>query len=151
MVHMPPSQGGGPRPFVKIAEDLGIEWHLIADGDQSGNQYANTAKQLLGASHESERITRLSQPDIEHTFWHAGYDALYENAGGPNQRRSIVTSAHGSPDYASQVIRAAIKTTSKPHMAYEVAATAAAKGAAGVPPELKIAIETAVRLAGRCA
>lgn len=140
----------GAAPLIKIAEDLGIEWHLLADGDSAGGNYVATAKQFLGASHEPERITRLSQRDIEHTFWHSGFDTIYENAAGANQRRAIVKSAVGSADYATQVIKAANKTTSKPYLAYEAVAAAAAKGAVGVPTELRAAIEMAVQLAGRC-
>lgn len=141
----------GLKPLIKLAEDLGIEWHLLADGDQEGSKYVNTAKQRLGTTPEPDRITQLTLADIEHTFWHAGYEVIYENAAGARQRNSMVKSAPGSPDYPTQVIKAAIATASKPHLAYEAAIAVAANGAAGVPQELRMAIETAVQLAGRCA
>lgn len=145
------SQGGGPKPFVKVAEDLGIEWHLLADGDPAGDKYVKAARKLLAGTPESERVTQLTAPNIELTFWHSGYEAIYESAAGANQRRDMVKSPPGSPDYPKQVIGAAAATTSKPHMAYEAAKAAASKGPAGVPAELRAAIETAVHLAGRCA
>ncbi|MEX0613831.1 MAG: DUF2813 domain-containing protein [Pirellulales bacterium] len=141
----------GLKPLIKVAEDLGIEWHVLVDGDQAGNTYLATATQFLGATPSAERITQLAHHDIEHTFWHSGYDAVYENATGVNQRNSIVKSAAGSPDYPTEVIKAAIKTTSKPHLAYEVTTAIAARGPAGVPQELKTVIEMAIHLAGRCA
>lgn len=140
----------GLKPLIKVAQDLGIEWHVLADGDQAGNQYVATANQLLNGDPSGERITKLAHRDIEHTFWHSGYDAVYEAATGANQRRSIVTSAAGSADYPTEVIKAAIATTSKPHLAYEATAAVAANGQAGVPPELKAVIEMAIQLAGRC-
>jgi len=139
----------GLKPLIKVAKDLGIEWHVVADGDQAGNAYVATATQFLDGSPKGERITQLTQRDIEHTFWNSGYDKVYENATGVNQRSAIVKSAPGSSDYPSEVIRAAIKTTSKPHLAYEAIAEVAAKGVAGVPQELKAVVEMAVQLAGR--
>ncbi|MEX2120420.1 MAG: DUF2813 domain-containing protein [Pirellulales bacterium] len=141
----------GLKPLIKVAEDLGIEWHVLADGDQAGSTYVTTATQFLGTSPKAERITQLAHRDIEHTLWHSGYDAVYENATGVNQRKSIVKSAAGSADYPTEVIKAAIATNSKPHLAYEATAAVAAKGATGVPQELKAVIEAAIQLAGRCA
>jgi putative ATP-dependent endonuclease of OLD family len=140
----------GLKPLIKVAQDLGIEWHVLADGDQAGNTYVATATQFLGAAPEAERITQLTHRDIEHTFWHAGYDAVYERTAGTNQRRTIVKASAGSTDYPTEVIKAAIATTSKPHLAYEATTAVAANGAAGVPQELKTAIAMAVTLAGRC-
>jgi putative ATP-dependent endonuclease of OLD family len=139
----------GLKPLIKVAQDLGIEWHLLADGDQAGNSYVATATPLLGTAPKAERITQLTQRDIEHTFWHSGYDAVYEGATGVNQRKAIVKAAPGSADYPTEVMKAAIATTSKPHLAYEAITAVAAKGAAGVPQELKTAISMAVTLAGR--
>jgi putative ATP-dependent endonuclease of OLD family len=141
----------GLKPLIKVAEDLGIEWHLLADGDKAGNDYVATATQLLGTAPKPERITQLSQRDIEHTFWRSGYSSIYENAAGAQQRTSIVKSAPGSADYPTEVVKAAIATTSKPHLAYEATTAVAARGPTGVPPELKSVIETAVQLAARCA
>jgi putative ATP-dependent endonuclease of OLD family len=32
-----------PTPLIKVAKDLGIEWHLLADGDAAGNKYVQAA------------------------------------------------------------------------------------------------------------
>lgn len=141
----------GLKPLIKVANDLGIEWHVLADGDQAGNTYVTTATQFLDGSSSAERITQLTQRDIEHTFWHSGYESVYERETGVNQRNAIVKTTCRSPDYPSEVIKAAIKTSSKPHLAYEVIAEIAGRGPAGVPQELRTVIDMSIQLAGRCA
>ena len=37
----------GVAPLVKLANDLGIAWHLLADGDESGRVYARDARKWL--------------------------------------------------------------------------------------------------------
>jgi putative ATP-dependent endonuclease of the OLD family len=140
----------GLKPLIKVAQDLGIEWHLLADGDPTGQTYQTTARQFLGADPAADRITGISLRDIEHCFWHAGYHAVYENAVDANHRR-FVTAAPGSPQYPTETITAAIKSTSKPHLAYEVIAAAGATGSPSVPADLKSAIDMAIALAGRSA
>ena len=34
----------GVEPLVKLANDLGIEWHLVADGDEAGRTFASVAR-----------------------------------------------------------------------------------------------------------
>ncbi len=140
----------GLEPLIKVARDLGIEWHVLADGDAAGNTYVATATQFLDTDPSPDRITQTTQRDIEHSFWHAGHNQVYETNTGANQRRDIVKVANGHADYPGQVIKAAIKTHSKPFMAYEAIAAVRAAGVATVPADLKSAIEKAVELAGRC-
>ncbi|MBI1321649.1 DUF2813 domain-containing protein [bacterium] len=140
----------GLEPLIKVARDLGIEWHVLADGDAAGNKYVATATQFLEADPSPDRITQTTQRDIEHSFWHAGHSQVYEANTGANQRRDIVKVASGHADYPGQVIKAAIKTHSKPFMAYEAIAAVQAAGVATVPADLRAAIEKAIELAGRC-
>ncbi|MBK8897223.1 MAG: DUF2813 domain-containing protein [Candidatus Competibacteraceae bacterium] len=44
------SQGGGPPPFIKAAKALGIEWFVVADGDNAGTKYINAAKRCLATN-----------------------------------------------------------------------------------------------------
>ncbi len=140
----------GLEPLIKVARDLGIEWHVLADGDDAGTGYVKTASDFTGSEPQIDRITQTSQRDIEHSFWHAGLADVYEKNIGKNQRREIVKVDRSHCDYPSQVIKAAIKTHSKPFMAYEVIAAVKATGVASVPKELKSAIEKAIELSRRC-
>lgn len=48
----------GVAPLIKAARDLGIEWHLLADGDQAGSKYAASVRgQLKGERNGSPHAT----------------------------------------------------------------------------------------------
>jgi putative ATP-dependent endonuclease of OLD family len=140
----------GLKPLIKAATDLGIEWHLLADGDPAGVQYTKTADGLRGADPVVERITSVAESDIEHCMWQVGYSAVYESRVDGNHKR-FVKAKPGTPEYATETIQAAIKSTSKPYLAYAVLAEAAKKGSPGVPNALKTAITASLKLAERSA
>ncbi|MGE0598195.1 MAG: ATP-dependent endonuclease [Dehalococcoidia bacterium] len=139
----------GLRPLIRVARDLGIEWHVLADGDPAGGTYVQTAMALLGPDSSNERVTRLSVRDFEHAMWNAGFSYVYADAVD-TAHQGLVTALPGTPEHASQTIEAAVKSTSKPNMAYAVLAAAANAlpfGPPAIPVELKQAIETVIRLA----
>lgn len=139
----------GAEPLVKLAKALGIEWHVLADGDQAGNGYARTAKKLLDGEAEADRISRLSAKDIEHACWEGGYEHVYEAAVTETGAKSMATKK-GDADYPSEVIDLAQKRpSSKPALAYAVLLAAECDGSPGVPAEIKAAINRAVTLARR--
>lgn len=138
----------GLPPLIKTAMDLGIEWHLLADGDKSGMDSAKSADKLRGSDPVTERITPLAEPDIEHCLWQSGYQAVYESAVD-SRHKSMVKAAAGSSQYPTETIDAAIKSTSKPQLAYAILEAASKPGSPGTPQSLKTLIETAVRLAGK--
>ncbi|ABF43083.1 ATP-dependent endonuclease of the OLD family [Candidatus Koribacter versatilis Ellin345] len=130
----------GIPPLVKAARELGIEWHLLTDGDNSGAIYSATAGRFCGPNELPTRITRLREPDIEHCFWHSGYaNAILKLAGRTSSSRP-------NPRW---IIRAAIDKSSKPYLALQLLEAVASSGSAGVPPALKRVIESCVRMARR--
>ncbi len=133
----------GLAPLIKLATDLGIEWHVIADGDAAGQQYAATVRANLGGAAESSRLTVLVEKDIEHAMWNHGYSTVYESAVGVHQKANI-TAAVGTLDYIDQTIRMAVKTTSKPHLAIAVVEAASQVGSLGLPLTICNAITTSV-------
>jgi len=139
----------GVKTLIKLAQDLGIEWHVLADGDAAGQQYVQDADSLRGHSTLAERATSLLERDIEHCMWNAGYHTVYESAVSPRRKAALIKSAPGTPNYITETIKAAIESTSKPQLAYAVVAEAAKPGAPGIPQSLKTAIETAIALAKR--
>jgi putative ATP-dependent endonuclease of OLD family len=54
----------GIRPLLRLAIDLGIQWHVLADGDPAGRSYAATAREFLKGRAAPGRITVLDEPDI---------------------------------------------------------------------------------------
>ncbi len=128
----------GMTPLIKLARELGIEWHVLTDGDGTGRDYADEARRLAG-DEAGRRLTHLRERDVEHCLWHHGYAQVYERAAG--------LQASGRKVSAGRVIRHAIKRHSKPYLAFEALAAAAADGSPGVPAPLKRTIETCVQLA----
>jgi putative ATP-dependent endonuclease of OLD family len=128
----------GIEPLVKLARALGIEWHVLADGDRAGGAYAGRARSLLRDEPEPLRITLLAERDIEHCFWRHGHAPAFEKLAGFH-------SGPGVP--ARRVIEKAIDRHSKPGVAFELLASVAAPGSAGVPPPLRRAIENCIALA----
>jgi putative ATP-dependent endonuclease of OLD family len=133
----------GVGPLVKVARDLGIEWHLLADGDRSGAAYVAEAEQHLNGDRRSARISRLPRRDIERCFWYHGYEHVYRRAAGLQE----VESAGKGALRPGSVIARAVRARSKPYLALTVAEEAATRGPEGVPPVLRRAIEASLALA----
>lgn len=133
----------GLAPLIILARDLGIEWHVLADGDAAGQQYAATARGHLDGALEQTRLTVLAEKDIEHSMWNHGYAAVYESAVGVPQRVNI-TAAAGTLDYSDQTIKMAVKSKSKPFLAIAAVEAASQPGSAGFPLSIVTAISTVV-------
>jgi len=136
----------GIDPLVRVADELGIEWHLLTDGDEAGAHYAERVRRLAGGVPLDRRLTRLAQRDIEHCLWRHGYARVYEAIGGAEPSRPT-RSPHQAATAVRNVIGRAIKRTSKPFLALSVVDAMDDPGAPGVPPVLRTMIETAVTLA----
>ena len=67
----------GYAPLIKVAKQLGIEWHLMADGDQAGEKYISGARALLHGDRERERLTGLHERDIEHFLFMNGFESVF--------------------------------------------------------------------------
>lgn len=138
---------GGCTPLVKLANALGIEWHLLADGDHRGGQYKDQAINALDGQPEADRVTRITEKDIEHCLWSHGFSAVYEAALKPGQRANIHVPTN-DPTYPGIVLGMLDKQ--KPMLA--VAASDLllnGPNSPGVPASLKAVLETVQRLARR--
>ncbi|KLV03335.1 ATP-dependent endonuclease [Photobacterium aquae] len=98
----------GLRPLIKVARNLGIEWHMIADGDMAGKKYADTARRMLGNESERHRITLLPKADIEHFLFFNGFESLF---------RSLAGIPEHSPVSPKKIIHRALKRQAKPDVA----------------------------------
>ncbi len=131
----------GIPPLVKAARELGIEWHLLTDGDAAGRSYVEKTRSLfVDSDDEAERISRLAEPSLEQCFHDHGYAAVFQRLAGfqgdpgPNMPRQ-------------QVIERALKRHAKPDIALQLVMAAAEPGSPGVPEPLSAMIETVVRMA----
>jgi len=130
----------GIDPLVRTAREFGIEWHLLADGDEAGRRYVDTARGYIRRGEEHDRVTFLPERDIEHCFWHSGHaETIVDVAGlAPSMARRLKP---------TPTIARAVQRRSKPHLALRLVESVAVRGSAGVPAPLARLIETCVRLA----
>ena len=147
----------GLAPLIKLATDLGIEWHVLVDGDPAGQNYAATARLYLAGAPEAQRVTILPHRDIEHSLWNHGYSQVYAIAAAgrvrqpPQKAKPCVNGQPCQwavplppPDPITQTIKQAIKATSKPHLATAVVDAARQPGSPGLPAVIQAVIQTAV-------
>lgn len=135
----------GLMPLIHAAESLGIKWHVLAEGDQAGLRYTAAMRGFDTGRVDPDRVTQMTDPDVEHLLWRSGYDFVYRGAayGSGSARRPRRS------ERATQVIRRAVINSSKPRLAIAVLEAAEAPGSPGVPDELRDAIQAVVRLARR--
>lgn len=71
------SQAGGPGIFIKVADALGIKWHLVADGDDAGKEYVKAAKDRLDTRQDADHISILPASNMDVLLCYSGYGAPY--------------------------------------------------------------------------
>ena len=120
----------GLKPLIKFARRMGIEWHVLVDGDEAGKKYAATVRGLLNNDNELERVhlTMLPAMDIEHFMYRQGFDDVYHR---------VAQIPENMPMNMRRVIPKAIHRSSKPDLAIEVAMEAGRRGVDAVPTLLK--------------
>ncbi|WP_371974754.1 ATP-dependent endonuclease [Lelliottia nimipressuralis] len=120
----------GLKPLIKFARRMGIEWHVLVDGDEAGKKYASTVRGLLNNNREEERehLTELPAMDMEHFMYRQGFDDVFHR---------VAMIPPGVPMNMRRVIAKAIHRSSKPDLAIEVSAEAGRRGVEAVPTLLR--------------
>ncbi|EPE9332292.1 ATP-dependent endonuclease [Klebsiella pneumoniae] len=120
----------GLKPLIKFARRMGIQWHVLVDGDEAGKKYAATVRGLLNNDRELERdhLTSLPALDMEHFMYRQGFDDVYHR---------VAQIPDNAPMNMRRVITKAIHRSSKPDLAIEVAMEAGRRGVDAVPTLLK--------------
>lgn len=112
-IHVIEFAQSGLKPLIKLARLLGIEWHLVADGDPAGRKYADKVRLLLNDDSERERLTVLPAKDIEHFLFKKGYEPLFRQLANISENdhmpiRKIIYRAlkkHAKPDIALAIVK----------------------------------------------
>ena len=120
----------GLKPLIKFARRMGIEWHVLVDGDEAGKKYAATVRGLLNDDKMLERdhLTALPAMDMEHFMYRQGFDDVYHR---------VAQLPINIPMNMRRVITKAIHRSSKPDLAIEVAMEAGRRGVDAIPALLK--------------
>jgi len=120
----------GLKPLIKFARRMGIEWHVLVDGDEAGKKYAATARSLLNNDSVSEcdHLTALPALDMEHFMYRQGFAGVYHR---------VAQLPENIPMNMRRVIIKAIHRSSKPDLAIEVAMEAGRRGVEAVPTLLR--------------
>lgn len=120
----------GLKPLIKFARRMGIEWHVLVDGDEAGKKYAATVRGLLNDDKMLERdhLTALPAMDMEHFMYRQGFDDVYHR---------VAQLPMNIPMNMRRVITKAIHRSSKPDLAIEVAMEAGHRGVDAIPALLK--------------
>ena len=113
----------GAAPLIKLASQLGIVWHLIADGDEAGIKYASQASHAGGGN----QVTLLPCSDIEHFLFENGFEEVYRKASRLTSRSET----------EGRIIEVALKKMTKPGMALAIVDEARKRGRRAVPPLLQ--------------
>ena len=92
----------GAVPLTKLADDLGIWWHVVGDADQAGQDVARSVRARLLGRQDAEHISLLPEQNMEVVLCKAGHVDIYSNHI-PQQNRAQITATVGTPLYCEQV------------------------------------------------
>ena len=137
--------GIGVDVLTRFADSMGIEWHIVSDNDNAGNDYVEAARKQIGSRNEQRHITQLQHGDLELFLCMEGYGSLYEGHVAPDKRINV-TAPNGTLAYWEQVTDGQ-KNRTKTRAAVEVVEEMEKRGNGGVPQQLREIIEFALGLA----
>lgn len=135
----------GVEVLVKVANELGIGWCFVGDGDGQGQSDRAVCQKYLQRRDATKVICILPRPNIEVVLCESGFGHIYETHVSP-QKKSRITVTKGAPDYWVQVVSAQ-PNKDKPTRIREVMVEMRAGGPKAVPPTLKAIIEAAIKTA----
>ena len=135
----------GVEKFIKLADQLGIEWFVLADNDTQGKKYKETAEDHLGTRKQDDHIRMLDHGNMEVFLCMGGFGNIYI-ATVSDQKKGTITSPKGTLKYWQEVVNAQ-QNKSKTKNSLAVAQSIALEGRQAVPQLLQEVIEQARNLA----
>lgn len=72
----------GLNPLIKLAQQLGIGYHVLTDGDDAGKHYAQIVRDFVGSQNAPEHLSVMPCVDIEHYLYSSGFADVYQKAAG---------------------------------------------------------------------
>lgn len=118
----------GLTPLMKLASQLGIEFHVLTDGDEAGQKYANSVRARVKANELSRHLTIMPHVDIEHYIYSLGYEDIFKKAA------MLPSGVLKKGINADKIINMAIKRKSKPGLALILVEAMQDRGIEWIPP-----------------
>lgn len=109
----------GVEKFIKLADQMGIEWFVLCDNDPAGENYRKTACGQLGSREPGQHVRVLDHGSMEVFLCVEGFGDIYEKTVSP-QKKEKITSEKGTSGYWKEICDAQSEKT-KPRNALEVA------------------------------
>lgn len=135
----------GVEKFIKLADQLGIEWFVVADNDAEGKKYEKTAEEQLAGRQKKDHIRLLDHGPMELFLCMEGFGSVYESTVA-EQKKKDVTAKKDTVEYWQQVCKAQGGRT-KTRNALSIAEMMAQKGKGSVPKLFREVIEQVCTLA----
>lgn len=136
----------GVAPFIKLADQFGIHWIVVADGDPAGSNYVAAAQALLGAKAAADHIQQLPAWDIETYLCLNTYGHFYLATSSPQKvANSPNPHAQNSPDYWQHVVNKHQPEKGKSTRIIPVIDAIEAAGEAAMPGFLRQLIDLALQ------
>jgi putative ATP-dependent endonuclease of OLD family len=136
----------GVEILVKTANDFGISWYFVGDGDLQGESDKHTCEKYLKKKESPKYLHVLRYSNIEILLCAEGFGHIYE-AHVSEQKKDTITAKRGTLPYWEQVVKAQ-RNKEKPARIREVMVEMRQKGKASVPKELVEIIEATILSAG---
>ncbi len=142
------SQAGGTDIFIKVADALGIHWHLVADNDDGGQTYIQSAKNLLEGRPEREHISLLNYRNMDVLLCYCGYGEPYRDGVGRQKEAELEELEIDSIEYWEKIYEIICNKRgfSKPEAALRSIFDMKTAGPGGVPGELKDILDRVISL-----
>ena len=132
--------------LIRLAIDFGIEWFVLADGDDAGNKYVKFATNLLNKTLSEDHIFQFKYKDIETYLCNNGFGTIYIDTVSNQEAKKIGLELPPNPNQWSQVLKCQQSKT-KTRNAEIIANQILKNGNDEVPKELKEVIRKTISLA----
>ena len=143
------SQAGGPAIFIKVADALGVKWHLVTDNDHGGQRYVKAVRSLLNGRNEPDHISALTYSNMDVLLCCSGYGHPYRDGIGLQKEAELEGLDPDSQEYWKKVYKIVNQSRgfSKPAAALRSILTMKSHGSEGVPDELRDILKKTMALA----
>lgn len=135
----------GVDKYIRLADQLGIEWFVLADNDTEGQTYVRSARGQLNGRPDKEHICLLEHGSLEVFLCMEGFGQIYVDNISDQKEENIVSPLN-TLNYWKEVVQAQ-KKNSKTKNSLAVAEKMLEEGDDSVPGLLRGVIDQSRHLA----